>query len=219
MNNISNSPNKTVSVAIVEDNADWAKDIARIIERTPDLKLACMCRRMRSALAQIPPLAPDVILMDINLPDGSGIEATAKLKHLLPKTEVLIFTVYEDTDEIYKALQAGASGYLLKRSSAGDLVTAIRNLMRGEVPMTGEIARKILQFFKKKQPIARERIKDENLTPREVEILQMLARGLPTKEIARECFISPGTVNVHLNNIYEKLHVHSRMEAVMKFLW
>ncbi|WP_068771971.1 response regulator transcription factor [Termitidicoccus mucosus] len=207
-----------ISVAIVEDSAAWIEELEQVIARDSGLQLTCTCRRMRSALERIPPLAPDVVLMDINLPDGSGIEATARLKDMLPRIEVLIFTVYEDTEEIFKALEAGASGYLLKRSSDVDVLNAIHNLMKGEVPMTGEIARKIIQSFQKKQPIPREYIINENLTRREMDILQALARGLSMKEIGRECSISPGTVNCHLKNIYAKLHVHSRMEAVMKFL-
>lgn len=207
-----------ISVAIVEDNAAWTKELEQVLSRDPELKHVCTCRRVRSALQQIPPLAPDVVLMDINLPDGSGIDATAKLKHLLPKVEVLIFTVYEDTDEIFKALEAGASGYLLKRSSDVELLDAIHNMMKGQVPMTGEIARKIIQSFQKPRPIPKEALRNEELTPRETEILQMLARGLSTKEIASQSSISPGTVNTHLKSIYEKLHVHSRMEAVMKFM-
>ena len=207
-----------ITVAIVEDNADWVADIAEVIARDPGLKLLCTCRRMRNALCQIPPLAPDVILMDINLPDGSGIQATAKLKQMLPRTEVLIFTVYEDSREIFQALEAGASGYLLKRSATSELLNAIHNLMKGEVPMTADIARKIIKSFQKKQPIPSERIQDGALTSRELEILQMLARGLSTKEIARECSISFTTANSHLKNIYHKLHVHTRVEAVMKFM-
>lgn len=210
----------SISVAIVEDSADWTKEMGQVITEAPDLKLSCICRSVRTALAQIPAAAPDVVLMDINLPDGSGIDATAQLKKIVPKTEFLIFTVYEDTEEIFKALEAGASGYLLKRSTSTELVSAIRNLMKGEVPMTGEIARKIIQSFQKKDaPAAPVGNKYEGtLTPREQDILQMLARGLPTKEIAAQCSISAGTVSCHLKKIYEKLHVHSRTEAVLKYL-
>ncbi len=207
-----------ISIAIVEDDADIAEGIADIISEVSDFKLICCCRNVRTALSEIPAAAPDVIIMDINLPDGSGIYATAKLKQLLPHTEVMIFTVYENTEDIFQALEAGASGYLLKRSSSAKIISSIRNLMKGEVPMTAEIARKVIQSFKKQQPAAQRGAASDKLTPREVDILQMLAKGYPTKEIASRRSISVDTVNTHLKSIYDKLRVHSRTEAVLKFL-
>lgn len=207
-----------ISIAIVEDDADIAEGIADIISEVSDFKLACCCRNVRTALAEIPAAKPDVVIMDINLPDGTGIYATAKLKELVPHTEVMIFTVYENTDDIYQALEAGASGYLLKRSNSATIVQSIRNLMKGEVPMSAEIARKVIQSFKKPQPTAKGGVPNEKLTPREVDILQMLAKGYPTKEIASRRSISVDTVNTHLKSIYDKLRVHSRTEAVLKFL-
>lgn len=209
-----------ISIAIVEDDAGLAGEISEIVSDTPDFKLVCCCRNMAGALETIPPLAPDVVIMDIKLPDGSGIQATEKLKRLLPDTEVMIFTIYENTGEIFQAIKAGANGYLLKRAGYEEIVTAIRNLMKGEVPMTGEIARKVMQSFRKPQlslflqndPSA------GKLTPRETEILQLLTKGFQSKEIASNCAISLETVNSHLKKIYEKLRVHSRTEAVVKFL-
>ncbi|MDF9833196.1 DNA-binding NarL/FixJ family response regulator [Ereboglobus sp. PH5-5] len=206
-----------LKVAIVEDRSEIAEELSRIITRAPDMELACVCRNYRSALARIPEAQPDVVIMDINLPDGSGIQATAHIKRVLPKTEVLILTIYEETDEIFKALEAGASGYLLKRSSSEELLAALRNLSKGEVPMTGEIARKVIQFFHKDKPVSASQSLDDPLTLREIEILQMAARGLAAKEIAAQCGIGVQTVNSHLRSIYDKLHVHSRMEAVNKY--
>lgn len=206
-----------LTVAIVEDKSEIAEEISRIITRAPDMELSCVCRNYRSALARIPDARPDIVIMDINLPDGSGIQATAHIKRLLPKTEVLILTIYEETDEIFKALEAGASGYLLKRSSSDELLAAIRGLAKGEVPMTGEIARKVIQFFHKDKPMRDTRGVEEPLTLREIEILQMAARGLAAKEIAAQCGIGVQTVNSHLRSIYDKLHVHSRIEAVNKY--
>ncbi len=206
-----------IKIAIVEDKSEIAEEISRIISRAPDMQLMCVCRNYRSALARIPAASPDVVIMDINLPDGSGIQATGHLKRLLPRVEVLILTIYEETDEIFKALEAGASGYLLKRSSSDELLSAIRNLLQGEVPMTGEIARKVIQFFQKTKPVRANRSIDEPLTLREIEILQMAARGLSAKEIASACSIGVQTVNSHLRSIYDKLHVHSRIEAVNKY--
>lgn len=207
-----------ISIAIVEDDADLADEIVEIVNDTPDFKLVCCCRNMTSALETIPPLKPDVVIMDINLPDGSGIQATEKLKRIIPGTEVMIFTIYENTEDIFQALKAGANGYLLKRSTYEEIVTAIRNLMKGEVPMTGEIARKVMQSFRMPQPVEKESPAKSKLTPRETEILQLLAKGHTTKDIARECSISFDTVHTHLKNIYEKLRVHTRTEAVVKFL-
>lgn len=207
-----------ITIAIVEDDADLADEIVDIVNDTPDFKLVCCCRNMASALETIPPLAPNVVIMDINLPDGSGIQATEKLKSIIPRTEVMIFTIYENTEDIFQALKAGANGYLLKRSTYEEIVTAIRNLMKGEVPMTGEIARKVMQSFREPQPLRKEDSGRSKLTPREIEILQSLAKGYTTKDIARECNISFDTVHTHLKNIYEKLRVHTRTEAVVKFL-
>jgi DNA-binding NarL/FixJ family response regulator len=206
-----------LKVAIVEDRSEIAEELARIITRAPDMELACVCRNYRGALARIPGAHPDIVVMDINLPDGSGIQATAHIKRLLPKTEVLILTIYEETDEIFKALEAGASGYLLKRCSSDEFLAAIRNLSKGEVPMTGEIARKVIQFFHKDKPVSASQGINDPLTLREIEILQMAARGHTAKEIAAQCTIGVQTVNSHLRNIYDKLHVHSRMEAVNKY--
>lgn len=204
-----------ISIAIVEDNAGIGEELAQIIAEAPDCSCAIICRNLQTALKKIPPLAPDVVIMDINLPDGSGIEATEKLKRLLPATQFLMFTIYEDHDQIVKSLEAGASGYLLKRTAPEDLLRAIREIKTGGVPMTPEIARKVIQTFWRRPAKTHPA---ETLTPREEEILTLLSQGMLSKEIARQLSISIETVNSHLKHIYGKLHVRTRTEAVIKFL-
>ncbi len=203
------------TIAIVEDNADIGEELAEIIGEAPDYSCLAICRNLRTALLRIPSLRPDVIIMDINLPDGSGIEATAKLKRLIPSTQILMFTIYEDHDQILKSLEAGASGYLLKRTAPEALVRAVHEIKSGGVPMTPEVARKVIQTFRRK-PGSLET--SQILTSREEEILRLLSQGMLSKEIARTLEISVDTVSTHLKHIYSKLHVRTRTEAVIKFL-
>lgn len=204
-----------ITIAIVEDNAGIGEELAQIIAEAPDCSCVVICRNLQTALKKIPPLQPDVVIMDINLPDGSGIEATERLKRLLPATQFLMFTIYEDHDQIIKSLEAGASGYLLKRTAPEDLLRAIRDIKTGGVPMTPEVARKVIQTFQRRPTKSNS---PETLTPREEEILQLLSQGMLSKEIARQLSISIETVNSHLKHIYGKLHVRTRTEAVIKFL-
>jgi DNA-binding NarL/FixJ family response regulator len=201
-----------ISVAIVEDNAGIADELRQIIAEDAGCNFLGVCRNLQAALRDIPRWQPDVVIMDINLPDGSGIDATAKLKQLLPRTQIMMFTVYEESEEIFRALEAGASGYLLKETTPEGLLDGVREIARGGVPMTGEIARKVIQSFRK--PVDR----GESLTAREEEILQLLAQGFVSKEIADQLGISLETVKSHLKHIYGKLHVRSRTEAVIKYL-
>lgn len=204
-----------INLAIVEDNAGICDELAAIIAEAPDCTCAVICRNLQTALRKIPPLNPDVVIMDINLPDGSGIDGAERLKRLLPSTQILMFTIYEDHEQILKSLEAGASGYLLKRTAPEELLRAIREIRNGGVPMTPEVARKVIQTFQRK-PVRAEA--SERLTPREEEILQLLTQGMLSKEIAQRLSISVETVNSHLKHIYGKLHVRTRTEAVIKFL-
>lgn len=208
------------SVAIVEDNAEICEGLEQVITAAPGFRCACVCRNARTALNRIPPLHPDVIIMDIGLPDGSGVECTAQLKRRLPETQILMFTVYEDSEQIFRALAAGASGYLLKRVKPAELVQALREIANGGVPMSGEIARKVIASFRPEPttPAPRGAAESANLTPRERTVLEKLAEGLSAKEIAASLAISTETVNVHLKHIYQKLHVRSRTEAVIAYL-
>jgi DNA-binding NarL/FixJ family response regulator len=203
------------TVAIVEDNAGICEELEQILAEDPDCTCVGVCRNMQTALRKLPPHAPEVIIMDIQLPDGSGIECTARLKRLLPDTQILMFTIHDDSEQIFRALEAGASGYLLKRTAPEALLAAIREVKRGSAPMTGAIARKVIQFFHKAPTKIEE---TDRLTPRETEILELLATGRASKEIADLLSIGVETVNSHLKHIYEKLHVRSRTEAVIKYL-
>jgi DNA-binding NarL/FixJ family response regulator len=173
------------------------------------------CATGEDALKRIPPLQPDVVLMDINLPGMSGIECTARLKERLPQTQILMVTVHGDNDRVFAALQAGASGYLLKRVTPSELLEAIADVIRGGAPMTGEIARKVIDSFRRPVSVLVEAAK---LTRREEEILGLLTQGYSNKEIADRLSVSFDTVRTHLKHIYEKLHVRSRTEAATKYL-
>jgi DNA-binding NarL/FixJ family response regulator len=202
-----------VRVAIVEDNEEILGMLQRVIIRAPNLKCVCTCSSGEAALQMLPEVEPQVVVMDLRLPGMSGIECTARLKELMPQTQMLVYTVYGDNEQVFKALEAGASGYILKRSTHAEILQAIQDVHQGGAPMTGEIARKVVQSFRKKEPRDSER-----LTSREEEILGLLARGFVTKEIADQIGVSFDTVRFHLKNIYAKLHVHSRTEAVVKYL-
>jgi len=204
-----------ISVAIVEDNAEICEGLEQVIRAANGFAFVCSCRNAGTALRKIPAAKPDVVIMDIGLPDGSGIECTAQLKRLLPEVQILMFTVYEDSEQIFRALAAGASGYLLKRVSPPELLKALRELAGGGVPLTGEVARKVIASFRQEPPPAARTAK---LTPREQTVLEQLAGGLSAKEIASNLAISPDTVNAHLKHIYQKLHVRSRVEAVIAYL-
>jgi DNA-binding NarL/FixJ family response regulator len=204
-----------ISVAIVEDNAGIRRNLELLVRESPGFRCTCACGSGEEALKQIPREPPDVVLMDIHLPNLSGIECTARLKQLLPKLQVIMITVYADTEKVFSALRAGASGYLLKRSSPDKLLEAITDVSQGGAPMTSEIARKVVEAFKAPRPAAQA---DSDLTRREQEILRLLCEGFANKEIAKSLSISFDTVRWHLKQIYEKLHVRSRAEAVARFL-
>src|ERR1035441_1126183 len=204
-----------ISVAIVEDNTEVRRNISRFIDGAPGFRCTCACASAEEALRVIPQSPPDVVLMDIQLPRMSGIACTASLKKALPSVPVMMLTVYEDTDAIFNALKAGASGYLLKRSDPARVLEALTELHHGGAPMTAEIARKVIESFHRAKATAPPQ---DELTSREEEILDHLAKGFVTKEIADKLAISPATVRFHLRHIYDKLHVHSRVEAVIKYL-
>jgi DNA-binding NarL/FixJ family response regulator len=203
------------TVAIVEDNAVMRNSFRQWIEAAPGLRCVAACGSAEEAIVEIPRLKPDVVLMDVHLPGESGVACTARLKEALPKLQVIILTVYRNQELIFQALQAGACGYLLKRASPRQLLDAIAEVRSGGAPMTGEIARMVVEAFQKKPP---GHSTAEGLTPREAEILSLLSEGLSNKEIADRVSISYDTVRAHLRHIYEKLHVRGRTEAVKLFL-
>jgi DNA-binding NarL/FixJ family response regulator len=202
-----------VKIAIVEDNKTTRESLEAIINLATDFQCACVCESAEEALTILPAARPDVVLMDIQLPKMSGVECVSRLKEALPSTQVIMVTVYQDPDRIFRALRAGASGYLLKRSSPEQVLNAIRDVQRGGVPMSAEIARKVIGYFQS-QPTAVSEV--DKLSPRELEILNLIAPGFSNKEIADRLNISIESVRWHLKNIYHKLHVHSRTEAAMK---
>jgi DNA-binding NarL/FixJ family response regulator len=203
-----------ITVAIVEDNEEICAMLARVIAREPDLNCVATCASGELALESLPPHPPQVVIMDIQLPGMSGIECTLHLRQRLPLTQVLVYTVYGDNEQVFKALKAGASGYLLKRSTPAEIIEAIYDVHQGGAPMSGEIARKVVQSFA--EPVAPK--ETAQLTPRQEEILRLLARGFVAKEIALQLGISFDTVRFHLKDIYAKLHVRSKTEAVLKYL-
>jgi DNA-binding NarL/FixJ family response regulator len=173
------------------------------------------CETAEEAVKQIPECQPQVVLMDINLPGMSGIQCTALLKARLPATHILMLTAYSRDDYVFEALKAGASGYLLKSISLPELIRSILDVVEGGAPMTGQIARRVIEVFRQPAPRA---TSESQLTPRENEILHLLAQGYSNKEIATQLNCSASTVRNHLEHIYEKLHVHCRAEATAKYL-
>src|SRR5580704_5376450 len=202
-------------IAIVEDNKTIRESLAEFVQTDPENRCVCACATAEEALKVIPKHQPEIVLMDVQLPKMSGIECCAQLKQLLPSVQIIMVTVYEDTERIFKALRAGACGYLLKRCTPEDLVTAIREVQQGGAPMSREIARKVIVSFQEPVTTAAE---VEGLSPREREILELLAAGFPNKQIAARLGLTDGTVRWHLRHVYNKLHVRSRTEAALKFL-
>jgi DNA-binding NarL/FixJ family response regulator len=204
-----------IKVAIIEDD-DWIREnLAAQIKRTPGFTCAGSYRTGEEAIEQVPKAVPDVILMDINLPKMNGIECVRQLKTFVPSAQILMLTVYEDSDRIFNSLLAGASGYLLKRTPQAEILEAIAEVHRGNSPMTGHIARKVVQYFNQR---GHSNTEIEKLSKREREVLEGLAQGIPYKEIADVLSLSIDTVRIHIKGIYSKLHVHSRGEAVAKYL-
>jgi DNA-binding NarL/FixJ family response regulator len=205
----------SVRVSIVEDNTGTRESIAALLGRAPGLELAGAHATGEDALRDLPGQRPDVVLMDINLPGISGIECVSRLKERIPRVQVLMLTTYEDGDLIFESLRAGASGYLLKNIPPAELAQAVEQVHAGGSPMSMQIARKVVSHF---QRIKRPETDVDKLTKREQEILALLAKGFLYKEIADNLGITLSTVRAHLHTVYEKLHVQSRTQAVVKFL-
>jgi RNA polymerase sigma factor (sigma-70 family) len=204
-----------ITVSIVEDDARVRESLAGLISRAPGFECVSHYPTGEEALAEIPKKKPAVVLMDINLPGMSGIECVRKLKAAEPSCQIVMLTVYENTEQIFKALANGASGYLLKATPPEELLSAIQDVQRGGSPMTSHIARKVVQSFQQSATSAKA---TENLSPREQEVLELLAKGFLYKEIADQLHISFETVHTYIRRIYEKLQVRSRTEAVAKYL-
>jgi DNA-binding NarL/FixJ family response regulator len=205
-----------ITVAIVEDDAEIREMLSRVVRRSPQLKFLGNFPSGEAALSELPKLDPQVVIMDIRLPGMSGIDCTRLLKKSMPGTQVLVFTVFGDSEQVFRALEAGASGFLLKRTGRREIVEAIEQVRGGGAPMSGEIARKVVESFRQAPPSPAS--SRDSLTPREEEVLGLLAKGYATKEIADLLSVATETVRFHLKHIYEKLHVRSRTEALLKYL-
>jgi DNA-binding NarL/FixJ family response regulator len=205
----------SIQVSIVEDDPVTRENLKAIINRSDELDCLHAYATAEDALRRVPKEMPDVLLLDINLGRRSGIECVAVLKAAHPKLQMLMVTTYDDTKLIFDALRAGASGYLLKRTPAAEIVAAIKEVHEGGSPMSAQIARKVVSYFHPDRALPHDM---ETLTAREHEILNLLAKGMQYKEIADHLTISTSTVRGHLHLIYGKLHVQSRTEAVLKYL-
>jgi DNA-binding NarL/FixJ family response regulator len=204
----------SIRIAIVEDDSRIRESLFQLIQDAPGLFCTGAHRSAEEALEAIPRHKPDVVLMDINLPQLSGIECVRMLKTQMPELQIIMHTVYDNSAEIFQSLEAGASGYLLKRTPPKELLAAIQEIHRGGAPMSSYIARKVIQTFQQKDTSTAAR---SILSPREHEILAFVAKGYINKEIADALGVGLETIRSHLKNIYEKLHVRSRTEAVVKY--
>ena len=203
------------TVSIVEDNDQLRGTLEQLINREKGFQCLSQYGSAEAALEGLPKDKPNVILMDINLPGMNGVECVRRLKQIIPETQVIMLTAYEDTENIFNALAAGAAGYLLKRAPRAELLDALREVCEGGSPMTTHIARKVVQSFQKAGVSAKS---TENLSTREQEVLDCLSQGFLYKEIAEKLGISYETVHTYIRRIYEKLQVRTRTEAVAKFL-
>ncbi len=202
-----------INIAIVEDNDEIREGLSYLINSSEGFKCAAKYSNAEDALEQLPKMNVDVVLMDINLPGMSGIECVTELKRQRKDIQIMMLTIFEDGDMIFKSLQAGASGYVLKKTSPAQLLDAIRDINSGGSPMSSQIARKVVSSFQDNKETLD---KSEDLSNREMEILTYLSKGYRYKEIADLLYISIETVRTHIRNIYEKLQVHSRTEALLK---
>jgi len=205
-----------IRVALVEDDEKIRNHLINLLENSDNFRCVGAYPDAEEALEDIPEKSPDIVLMDINLPGIDGIECTRQLKIKIPSILIVMLTVYEDASKIFNALKAGAVGYLLKLTKPDEILAALKEVSEGGSPMSAQIARKVVQSFQKKSP--QNSAVSSKLTPRENQILELLTKGYLYKEIAVELSISIDTVHNHLRKIYEKLQVHSRTEAVVKFL-
>jgi DNA-binding NarL/FixJ family response regulator len=205
----------SIAVSIVEDDAQVRASLGKLIDSAPGYRCVSQHSSAENALSEIPKFKPDVTLMDINLPGLNGVECVRRLKPQLPGTQIIMLTVYQNTEHIFNALSAGATGYMLKQTPPSELLAAIREVNAGGSPMSSHIARKIVQSFQHVTDTAQEA---QSLSPRESQVLDLLAKGYLYKEIAERMNVTYATVHTHIRHIYEKLHVRSRTEAVAKHL-
>lgn len=204
-----------ISMSVVEDMDEVRQKIKRIIDESEEFICLSTYSNAEKALEELPRLSPDIVLMDINLPGMSGIECIKEVKKKCPQIQFMMFTIYENSEQVYEALAAGANGYLLKQTPPEEILRALKELYEGGAPMSTHIARKVVSFFQKENKNNPEHSAD--LSKREKQVLELLSKGFLYKEISDQLFISTGTVRQHIHNIYEKLHVQNRTEAINKF--
>jgi DNA-binding NarL/FixJ family response regulator len=204
-----------IRVAIVEDNQILRKSMEQLFAQTEDIRCVASIKSLLNVVSVFQKAMPDIVIMDIGLPDISGIEGVRTLKNNFDNIQIVMFTVFEDDDKIFEAIREGASGYLLKKTRPHEIIEAIRDLHQGGSPMSPLVARKVVQFFQSGSPLKEE---DFQLTSREKEILFALVDGLSYKKIADKYYLSVHTIRKHISSIYEKLHVHSKSQAVAKVL-
>jgi DNA-binding NarL/FixJ family response regulator len=203
----------SISLAIVEDLDEVREGLKQFISLNPEFKVLDTFKTAEEALHDLPKINPDIVIMDINLPGMNGIDCIRAVKNKTPRTQFMMFTVYENDEKVFEALKAGASGYLLKNTGLLQIIESLKELHVGGSPMSSNIARKLVTIFRQQQP---ETEPVEALSKRENEILQLLSKGLLYKEISEQLSISTGTVRQHIHKIYEKLHVQNRTEAINK---
>jgi DNA-binding NarL/FixJ family response regulator len=209
------STHNSIRVAVVEDKLAFRRGLGAIFELTPGIECVGMYGTGEEALRELPQAAPEVVLMDINLPGMSGIECARELKLLRPAAQVLMLTIEEDNERVFTALRAGATGYLLKNATPAEIIEGIQLVAQGGSPMSAVIARRVVESFHGAQAPSPGK---ESLSKREVEVLERVARGKRVKEVAAEMGVNETTIQTYLRRIYEKLQVHSQAEAVAKFL-
>jgi DNA-binding NarL/FixJ family response regulator len=203
-----------ILISIVEDDRKVRESLAHLINKSPGFRCVSQHASAEIALVEIPKIKPDVILMDINLGAMTGVECVRKLKPVMAGTQIIMLTVYQNTEHIFDALAAGASGYMLKQTKPDELLDAIRDVHSGGSPMSGHIARKVVQSFQQQAP----QDETQSLSPREAQVIELLAKGYLYKEVADTMGVTYATIHTHIRHIYEKLHVRSRTEAVVKHL-
>ena len=208
--------NMTITIAIIEDHAAVRASMLKILEDAPNCRCVGAYSDGETALLEIPKLEPQVVLMDISLPGMNSVECVRQLANLMELPQIIMLTVHEDSESIFNSLAAGAAGYLLKPVRSAQLLAAVKDVYGGGAPMTSNIARKVVQSFKHVTPVVTPAA--ENLSPREMDVLNYLAKGFSYKETADTLSIAYGTVHTHIEHIYHKLHVQSRAQAVARYL-
>jgi len=203
-----------IAVSVVEDIQDIRESLQQLIEASDNFLCLSAYSNAEDALKDLPAVKPDIVLMDINLPGMNGIECIRRVKTVCPQLQFMMFTIYEDSEQVFDALAAGASGYLLKKTPKDKILLSIQELYEGGSPMSTQIARKVVAYFQKEKEASNNQAQ---LSAREREVLELLSKGFVYKEIAARLNIATGTVRQHIHKIYEKLHVQNRTEALNKF--